>query len=96
MTTPRTIGKRTTPAAFKLALGRVVSARRKAIGVSQAEVAARCRAYKATVAHIEGGSLAPSLGMLVLLAEALCVEPWVLLKDAQELMEETACPPATP
>jgi hypothetical protein len=34
--------------------------------------------------------------MLVLLAEALCVEPWVLLKDAQELMEETACPPATP
>jgi hypothetical protein len=45
MTTPRTIGKRTTPAAFKLALGRVVSARRKAIGVSQAEVAARGRAY---------------------------------------------------
>ena len=81
------IGKRTTPAAFKRALGRAIKARRVAIGVSQAEIGARCRAVKGTVAHLEDGSLAPSLGMLVLLAEALGTEAWVLLKEAQEMLE---------
>lgn len=79
--------KRRPPAALKLAIGRAIRARRLAMGVSQAEIAARCRAVKGTVAHIEVGIRVPSLAMLNDLGWALNCEPWQLLKEASEMKD---------
>ena len=75
--------------ALRRALGRAIQQRRLAIGISQAELAARCRAVKATVGHMERGFRAPSLGMLAEMAWALNVEVWQLFKDASEMGEAT-------
>lgn len=90
MTTRLRTGKRATPASLKLALGRALKQRRVAMGVSQAEIGARCRAGKAVIAHMERGFRAPSLGMLAQLSWALDVEVWQLFREAQEMMQEQA------
>lgn len=79
--------KRRPPDELRTSLGRAIQRRRVAMGVSQAEIAARCRAVKGTVAHIEVGIRVPSLAMLHDLGWALNCEPWQLLKEASEMQE---------
>lgn len=82
------MSRRPQPTALRLAIGRAVRARRVAMGISQAELAARCYSTKGTLAHLEGGRNGPSMGLLVMLADALATEPWVLLKEAHDAMRE--------
>ncbi len=81
------MSRRPQPTTLRVAVGRAVRARRVAMGISQSELAARCYSTKGTLVHLEGGRNGPSMGLLVLLAEALATEPWVLLKEAHELQE---------
>lgn len=80
--------KKHCPDALRLPLGRAIKARRIAMGISQAELGARCRCGKASVAHIEAGFTAPSLGMLAGIAEGLDVEAWVLMREASEMQQQ--------
>lgn len=84
------MSRRPQPTALRIAVGRAVRARRIAMGISQRELAARCYSTKGTLAHLEGGRNGPSLGLLVLLADALATEPWVLLREARELQQESS------
>jgi HTH-type transcriptional regulator/antitoxin HipB len=77
------VTKRQTPPTLRTALGRAIRQRRVAMGVSQAEIGARCRVTKGTLAHIECGMKAPSLGMLHELAWALDVKLSVLFAEAE-------------
>ncbi|MFD3718051.1 helix-turn-helix domain-containing protein [Streptomyces sp. NPDC058674] len=52
-------------------LGRRVSARREELGITRAELAERCGAAASYVAYVEERAAAPSMGMLVGLADGL-------------------------
>lgn len=66
-------------------LGRVVRRRREALGISQEELADRCRLHRTYISEIERGLKAASLRALLPLAKALRTSPHVLLREAEEL-----------
>lgn len=82
--------KRTTPPTLRTALGHAIRQRRLAMGVSQAEIGARCGVGQSTLEHIESGLRAPSLGMLHGLAWALDVKLSVLFEEVDEVLHGVA------
>jgi len=60
-------------------LGQNVRRIRMEAGLTQELLAERCSKFKAQIPHIEDGTVTSNLAMLLTLAEALEVEPSVLL-----------------
>ena len=69
---------------YKL-VGKRVGQHRKARGLSQTELANRCGLTRGSIANIELGNQRPTLHTLFTVAEALAVEPPVLLPAREEL-----------
>lgn len=57
---------------------------RLAAGLTQTTLAERCSSYKQHIPHIEDGSANVTLMMIVALAQALEVEPGILLQEIPE------------
>jgi transcriptional regulator with XRE-family HTH domain len=70
---------------YKNIVGEKVRSLRKAAGMSQEVLAERCGIFRTYLSRIESGAANPSLVVLVTLANALEVDPHVLL-----VMNETA------
>lgn len=62
--------------------GHTVKRMRLAAGLSQQDLADRCSAYKDLIPNIEEGTADVRLTMVLVLADALKVNPADLLKDA--------------
>jgi transcriptional regulator with XRE-family HTH domain len=60
-------------------LGTLMTARRKALGLTQAEVSAKCGLGRAQIANIEGGRTDVPTKTLIRIAEALSCRPGDLL-----------------
>lgn len=58
-------------AGARIALGQAVYDRRTALGISQAELAARARTTQTVISRLEGGAVTPTLPLLHRLASAL-------------------------
>ena len=69
---------------YKNIVGLKVRALRKSAGLSQEVLAERCGIFRTYLSRIESGAANPSLVVLVTLANALGVEPHVLLVMAPE------------
>lgn len=65
---------------YKNLVGEKVRSLRRAADLSQEGLASRCGIFRTYLSRIESGAANPSLGVLVTLAEALGVEPHVLLQ----------------
>jgi transcriptional regulator with XRE-family HTH domain len=65
---------------FKNIVGEKIRSLRKGAGLSQEVLAERCGIFRTYLSRIESGSANPSLVVLVTLAKALDVEPYVLLQ----------------
>ena len=69
---------------YKSIVGQKIRALRKDAGLSQENLAQRCGIFRTYLSRIESGSANPSLVVLVTLANALEVNPHVLLmQDAK-------------
>lgn len=64
---------------YKSIVGEKVRALRKSAGLSQEVLAERCGIFRTYLSRIESGAANPSLVVLVTLANALEVDPHVLL-----------------
>lgn len=67
--------KRTTVIDF----GPLVRERRKAIGLTQADVAKRIGLSRPSVANIEGGHQNPTLGVILMFMKALGIKKWTIV-----------------
>jgi transcriptional regulator with XRE-family HTH domain len=64
-------------------LGAVIRARREYLGLSQLEFARRCSLHRTYISDVERGARNISLGTLALIASALELDGWELLKAAE-------------
>ena len=64
---------------YKNIVGEKVRTLRKSAGLSQEVLAARCGIFRTYLSRIESGAANPSLVVLVTLAQALEMDPHVLL-----------------
>jgi transcriptional regulator with XRE-family HTH domain len=74
--------------AFQESFGKAVRRRRQAIGISQEEFASRCELHRTYVSEIERGLKSASLKAILAISYALGCPPHVLLKEAEEYLEE--------
>jgi transcriptional regulator with XRE-family HTH domain len=65
---------------YKNLVGEKVRSLRRAADLSQEVLASRCGIFRTYLSRIESGAANPSLTVIVSLAEALGVEPHVLLQ----------------
>jgi transcriptional regulator with XRE-family HTH domain len=65
---------------YKNLVGEKVRSLRRAADLSQEVLASRCGIFRTYLSRIESGAANPSLTVIVSLAEALSVEPHVLLQ----------------
>jgi transcriptional regulator with XRE-family HTH domain len=77
------------------ALGALVHARRRAVGLSLRDLSARTGVSNAYLSQLERGRHEPSLGVLRAVAGALDVPLGALLFDAGLIEDEAAGPPDT-
>jgi transcriptional regulator with XRE-family HTH domain len=61
------------------ALGQILAAERRKLGVSQEELAFRCRLHRTYISQIERGLKSPTIGVLFELATALRTRPSALI-----------------
>lgn len=66
--------------------GRVVRQRRLSLGLSQEELADRCKLHRTYISLIERGLKSASLKAITLIASALETKPHELIKDAETLL----------
>jgi transcriptional regulator with XRE-family HTH domain len=64
-------------------LGGVIRTRREHLGLSQLEFARRCSLHRTYISDVERGARNISLGTLALIAIALEMDGWELLKAAE-------------
>jgi transcriptional regulator with XRE-family HTH domain len=69
------------------AIAEVVRRRRKAYGIAQESLADKVSLNRSYVGTIERGRATPSLDAVFAIAAGLEVDPWVLVKEIQEVWE---------
>lgn len=69
-------------------LGGVIRARREHLRLSQLEFARRCCLHRTYISDVERGARNISLGTLSLIAVALEMDGWELLKAAEQLKRD--------
>jgi len=70
------------------AVGALIAVRRKALGLTQGELAERINIEQESMSRIETGSITPSLGRLVSLADALDCPIEALLRPASHRKQD--------
>jgi transcriptional regulator with XRE-family HTH domain len=71
------------------ALGRVIAAERKRVGVTQEELAYRAKLHPTYISQLERGLKSPTLRALAPIAAVLAVPPSELLKKAEAAKDES-------
>lgn len=71
-------------------VGALIAARRKALGLTQSELAERVSIEQESMSRIETGAITPSLGRLVSLADALDCPVETLLRPASHRKQDQA------
>lgn len=66
-------------------LGSRIAARRRELGLSQAQVAQRVHLTRASVSNVEAGRQRPQVHQLILIARALSLDPCVLLPAEEDI-----------
>lgn len=69
--------------ALTYALGRVIATRRRTAGLSQEQLAFRCKMHPTSISHIERGVNSPTVRVLGVIASALAARVSALLADAE-------------
>jgi transcriptional regulator with XRE-family HTH domain len=70
---------------FQENFGEVVRHRRKALGISQEELADRCGLHRTYISELERGLKSASIKALLAISTALRVAPHSLIKEAERL-----------
>lgn len=72
---------------INIAFGKCVAGRRKAIGISQEELAFRCGVHRTYIGAIERGEKSPTLNTVKKIADGLGLSIIELFKDETEYTE---------
>jgi transcriptional regulator with XRE-family HTH domain len=72
---------------FNQAFGQVLRARREAAGINQRELAYRIEGVRSYVQSLEYGRQTPTATTIILIAEALGIDPSEMLRDSVQVME---------
>jgi len=72
---------------FNQAFGQILRARREAAGISQQELANKIEGVRSYVQFLEYGRQTPTATTIILIAEALGVDPAGMLRDSVRVME---------
>lgn len=65
------------------AIGSLIFRRRRELGMTQVQLAARLGIHHGTIAHLERARNSPSIAMLLRILNALDLDLWAFAKDGQ-------------
>ncbi|MFH7028646.1 MAG: helix-turn-helix domain-containing protein [Heteroscytonema crispum UTEX LB 1556] len=74
--------------AFQKRFGEVVRRHRQMLSISQEELADRCGLHRTYISEIERGRKSASLKALLAIASSLGCPPHVLIKEAEDLLND--------